>query len=102
MRSIDLAPLSRSTIGYDRMMQLFENASRIADEAEVQYPPYDIAKLAEDSYRITMAVAGFGEGEGNLDGPGTGQADGLGDVGPERSEHDRGITVSHRRLAGQE
>lgn len=60
MRSLAFAPLSRSTIGFDRMMQLFENAARLVDEADTSYPPYNIEKLSENSYRITMAVAGFG------------------------------------------
>ncbi len=62
MRSFDFAPLSRSTIGFDRMMQLFEDAARF-DSGETSYPPYNIEKLGEDSYRITMAVAGFAEGD---------------------------------------
>jgi molecular chaperone IbpA len=62
MRSVDFAPLSRSTIGFDRMLQLFEDASRLG-EPETSYPPYNIEKLSEDSYRITMAVAGFAENE---------------------------------------
>src|SRR5260221_5417109 len=61
MRSFDFAPLSRSTIGFDRMMQLFEDAARF-DSGETSYPPYNIEKLGEDSYRITMAVAGLAEG----------------------------------------
>jgi len=63
MRSFDFAPLSRSTIGFDRMMQLFEDATRLVDEGENSYPPYNIEKLSDDSYRITMAVAGFGESD---------------------------------------
>jgi molecular chaperone IbpA len=62
MRSVDFAPLSRSTIGFDRMLQLFEDASRLG-QPETSYPPYNIEKLREDSYRITMAVAGFAENE---------------------------------------
>src|SRR5258708_8749131 len=62
MRSFDFAPLSRSTIGFDRMMQLFEDAARF-DSGETSYPPYNIEKLGEDSYRITMAMAGFAEGD---------------------------------------
>ncbi len=62
MRSFDFAPLSRSTIGFDRMMQLFDDATRL-DEGESSYPPYNIEKLGDDSYRITMAVAGFGESD---------------------------------------
>ncbi|HEX3498281.1 MAG TPA: Hsp20 family protein [Stellaceae bacterium] len=62
MRSVDFAPLSRSTIGFDRMLQLFEDATRLG-EGENSYPPYNIEKLSDDSYRITMAVAGFAESD---------------------------------------
>ncbi len=60
MRTYDLTPLFRSTIGFDRWNDLFDSVFR-ADEATVAYPPYNIEKLGEDSYRITMAVAGFTE-----------------------------------------
>ena len=57
MRTIDFAPLMRATVGFDRMMDLLDSASHL-DEAGNGYPPYNIEKLGEDSYRITMAVAG--------------------------------------------
>ena len=95
MRSIDLAPLSRSTIGFDRMMQLFENAARVGDEAESQYPPYDITKLADDSYRITMAVAGFGPEDLTL----TQQANALIVTG--RKQQDDGAEYLHRGLVAR-
>ncbi|WP_207476776.1 Hsp20 family protein [Arenibaculum pallidiluteum] len=59
MRSYDLSPLFRSTIGFDRMTRLLETALK-ADDSTVSYPPYNIEKTGEDAYRITMAVAGFG------------------------------------------
>ncbi len=58
MRTIDLTPLTRSTIGYDRLGRLFE-AARQADVGN-SFPPYNIEKSGDDSYRITMAVAGYG------------------------------------------
>ena len=60
MRTFDLSPLFRSTVGFDRMSQLLDSAQRL-DEAQLSYPPYNIEKTGEDSYRITMAVAGFGQ-----------------------------------------
>lgn len=60
MRTTDLTPLMRATVGFDRMMNLLDHASRV-DEGTVSYPPYNIEKLGEDDYRIVMAVAGFGE-----------------------------------------
>lgn len=56
--TMDLSPLLRSTIGFDQINRLFESALR-GDEPS--YPPYNIEKVDEDSYRITMAVAGFTE-----------------------------------------
>lgn len=58
MRSYDLAPLFRSTVGFDRLAGLLDTATRL-DETALSYPPYNIEKLGEESYRITMAVAGF-------------------------------------------
>ncbi|HEX6958840.1 MAG TPA: Hsp20 family protein [Ferrovibrio sp.] len=58
MRSFDFSPLLRSSIGFDHVNRLFELASRL-DETAPSYPPYNIEKLGEDAYRITMAVAGF-------------------------------------------
>ncbi len=59
MRTFDLSPLFRSTVGFDRMGRLLETALN-ADEAALGYPPYNIEKTGDDDYRITMAVAGFG------------------------------------------
>ena len=60
MRSNDLTPLLRATVGFDRMMNLLDSATRV-DEGALSYPPYNIEKLGDDDYRIVMAVAGFGE-----------------------------------------
>lgn len=59
MRGFDLTPLFRSSVGFDRMRDLLEATQRMTDVPA--YPPYNIEKTGEDSYRITMAVAGFGE-----------------------------------------
>lgn len=58
MTTLDFAPLFRSAIGFDRMARLMETA-RAASEGP-SYPPYNIEKTGEDSYVLTMAVAGFG------------------------------------------
>ncbi len=60
MRNYDLTPLLRATVGFDRMFNLLDTATRL-DERAPSYPPYNIEKTGEDSYRIVMAVAGFGE-----------------------------------------
>lgn len=59
--STDFSPLYRSFIGFDHLAGLIDKASR-ADK-QSSYPPYNIELLAEDQYRITMAVAGFSEGD---------------------------------------
>ncbi|MBB2204425.1 Hsp20 family protein [Gluconacetobacter takamatsuzukensis] len=54
----DFAPLFRTAIGFDRLARLVDNAAQ--NPAGPSYPPYNIEKLSEDSYVLTMAVAGFG------------------------------------------
>jgi len=62
MRSFDLTPLFRSTIGFDNLARLLDPAAR-GDEQTFAYPPYNIEKLDDDHYRITMAVAGFAQSD---------------------------------------
>ena len=62
MRSaFDFSPYRRSTVGFDRLFDFLENAAR--SEPMDNYPPYDIEKVSDDSYRITLAVAGFKQNE---------------------------------------
>ena len=60
MRSYDLSPLYRSTVGFDRMFNLLDSLTG-ADNGGQTYPPYNIERTGENAYRVTMAVAGFGE-----------------------------------------
>src|SRR6266436_3752340 len=60
MRTYDFAPLWRSTIGFDRLFDLAETAQRAGED---NYPPYNIERLAEDRYQISLAVAGFSPDE---------------------------------------
>ena len=60
MRSFDLTPLFRSSIGFDRFSNLIDTALRGEDNVP-SYPPYNIEKLSDDEYRIVLAVAGFKE-----------------------------------------
>lgn len=60
MTSFDFSPLFNTAIGFDRLAKLLEAATS-GREAASSYPPYNIEKLDEDRYRITMAVAGFSE-----------------------------------------
>ncbi|HEV2568522.1 Hsp20 family protein [Sphingomonas sp.] len=62
MRSFDLTPYRRSMVGFDRLFDLLENSARSAASGD-NYPPFDLERLAEDRYRITLAVAGFKKDE---------------------------------------
>ncbi|MEM7441825.1 MAG: Hsp20 family protein [Pseudomonadota bacterium] len=61
MRTFDLSPLFRSTVGFDRISRVFDNAFQ--QDTTNSYPPYNIAKVGDDAYLISMAVAGFGEND---------------------------------------
>ena len=58
MRTFDLAPLYRSTVGFDRLFSMLDGF-----ETAPGYPPYNIERTGENDYRVTVAVAGFGENE---------------------------------------
>ena len=57
MRQFDLSPLYRSTIGFDRLFNMIDQAAGL--EAVPSYPPYNIERTGENAYRISVAVAGF-------------------------------------------
>jgi molecular chaperone IbpA len=58
MRTFDLSPLYRSTVGFDRLFSMLDGF-----EAAPGYPPYNIERTGENDYRVTVAVAGFGEND---------------------------------------
>jgi molecular chaperone IbpA len=60
MRTFDLSPLYRSTVGFDRLFSVLDSLTT-ADSGAQTYPPYNIERTGENAYRVTMAVAGFGE-----------------------------------------
>ena len=62
MRPFDFAPLYRSTVGFDRLVQMLDGAAGPESETPT-FPPYNIERLADNDYRITMAVAGFADTE---------------------------------------
>ena len=60
MRTIDFSPLFRHSVGFERMQRLLDASTRMESSAP-SYPPYNIEQMGEDAYRISLAVAGFGE-----------------------------------------
>ena len=66
MRNFDLSPLYRSTVGFDRFGSMLDQLMS-GDTPAPSYPPYNIEKTGEDAYRISIAVAGFGEGDLNIE-----------------------------------
>jgi len=62
MRTYDFSPLYRSLVGFDRMANLIDAAAQTVDNSSA-YPPYNVAQIDEDTYRIELAVAGFAESE---------------------------------------
>jgi molecular chaperone IbpA len=93
MRSFDLSPLFRYSVGFDRLDDLFETAFR--GTQETSYPPYNIVKTGQDAYRITLAVAGFGENELEL----VVKENLLTVRGKSEAQPDEGVTYLHRGIA---
>ncbi len=65
MRSFDLSPLFRSTIGFDRLADMLDSAAHF--DTTTAYPPYNIERTDENHYRISLAVAGFAEKDLNVE-----------------------------------
>ena len=95
MRTYDLTPLLRSGIGFDRLDRVFDDLQR-RNGAEAGYPPYDIVKTGDEGYRITMAVAGFGEDDIELT-----VTDGVLVIKGKRAEDDQAARYLHRGIAGR-
>jgi molecular chaperone IbpA len=93
MATFDFSPLFRSTIGFDRLGHLLDQA---LTEEGVSYPPYNIEKTGEDAYRITMAVAGFGEDDISL----VAQENVLNVSGKAKTANE-GTQFLHRGIAGR-
>ena len=91
--TFDFTPLFRSSIGFDRMLNALETASRI--ETVDHWPPYDIAKTSEDGYRISMAVAGFAQDELDIT-----QEQNMLMVSGQKAGEDKGEYL-HRGIAGR-
>jgi molecular chaperone IbpA len=94
MFMFDLTPLYRSSVGFDRLARLMDEAAGFEVPA---YPPYNIEKLGEDEYRITMAVAGFAPEDVNLEVKGNA----LTVTGKKASKADNGAEVLHQGIAAR-
>ncbi len=94
MTTYDFSPLFRSSVGFDRLMRLLENSSRV--DAAAGYPPYNIEKTGEDAYRITLAVAGFGEDDLSIK-----VRENTLTVEGHRQEQDGDVRYLHRGIAGR-
>jgi molecular chaperone IbpA len=91
--NFDFAPFFRSSVGFDRVFNMLENAHRARPAND--WPPYDIVKTGEDTYRISIAVAGFGQDDLDL----TFQSNLLIVSGTMRGEKPEGYL--HRGIAGR-
>lgn len=101
----DFSPLFRSTVGFDRMFDLLQHSMR--GGADENYPPYDIERTGDDSYRVTLAVAGFRPEELNV----TAQQNllvvtgdrrgGRGDGGGDQQQPQQQRQVLYRGIAGR-
>ena len=94
MRNFDFSPLYRSTVGFDRLFDMLDTASRV--ETPNNWPPYNIERLAEDRYRITMAVAGFSADEIQI----VAQGNALTVAGQKKGEEE-GAQYLHRGIAAR-
>jgi molecular chaperone IbpA len=94
MRTFDFAPLMRSSVGFDRIEQLFDGLERASTD---KFPPYNIVKVDQDSYRITMAVAGFSEDDIEL----TATQNTLKVTGKTDGEDQNPVQYLHRGIAGR-
>ena len=93
MRTFDLAPLYRSTVGFDRLASILDQVTSAADQQNT-YPPYNIEKTGENAYRITLAVAGFSDDELTIEAK-----EGQLVVTGRKGETEDKATVLHRGIA---
>ena len=93
MRTFDFSPLYRSTVGFDRLASLLDAAS--SDTTQPGYPPYNIERTGDTSYRITMAVAGFSEEEISIEA----HQNKLTIIGKQGNDEDENTRYLHRGIA---
>ena len=98
MNALDLTPVFRSAIGFDRMANLVDNLMTGTNpDSQSNWPPYNIEKHGKESYRITMAVAGFGEEDIDV----TVHDQMLIVRGKQDDQQDKEKTYLHRGIAGR-
>ena len=93
MRTLDFAPLYRATVGFDRIADLMDRVMETEVSAPT-YPPYNIEKIDENAYRISVAVAGFTDSELNVE-----VKEGALIVSARKAEDDKERTFLHRGIA---
>ena len=93
MRTYDFSPLYRATVGFERIADLMDRVLS-TDVAQPTYPPYNIEKLDENAYRISVAVAGFSVDELNVE-----VKDGALILAARKAEEDPARTYLHRGIA---
>jgi len=95
MRQYDFAPLYRSTVGFDNLLSLLDSVAGVPAETS-PYPPYNIERLGENSYRISMAVAGFSPADLKIE-----VKESLLSVRGEKTEDVKGREFLHRGIAAR-
>ncbi|MCF3974866.1 Hsp20 family protein [Paracoccus salsus] len=93
MRNFDLTPLYRASVGFDRLADVVDRAMS-ADVSAPTYPPYNIEKTGDDTYRISIAVAGFAADDLSVE-----IRDGAVIVSAQRAEEDESRNYLHRGIA---
>lgn len=96
MATFDLSPLYRSTVGFDRLFRMLDQVGGV-DGGGNSYPPYNIERTGENAYRITMAVAGFGENDLSIEA----KESVLTVKGDRNDEADKDREVLYRGIAGR-
>jgi molecular chaperone IbpA len=94
MRHLDLTPLYKSSIGFDHLSSILDQLSSL--EADSGFPPYNIERLGENAYRVTMAVAGFSENDLSIE-----VKEGTLTVRGQKAPEERGRQYIHQGIAAR-
>ena len=95
MRELDLSPLYRSTVGFDSLVSVFDQIAGFENEV-TNYPPYNIERLTDNEYRITMAVAGFDKNDVEI-----AVNEGMLSIRGEKKEVEKDRAFLHRGIASR-